>query len=109
MRDFLRDLRDLLLRLNRTQLGTNDELIVSGLARTPGTRRLSIEIFGGFLTDDAYVPIIELDNPPTTETELARIDGSDYPPGSYLLQLRLSDSSSETLSSCALPVTFTGN
>ena len=101
--------RDLLLRLNSNQIGINDQLIVSGLARTPGTVRLSIEIFGGFLTNDTYVPIIEYNNPPTSEIELARITGSAYPQGSYLLQLRLSDASGETLSSCALPVTFTGN
>ncbi|MGJ3239341.1 MAG: hypothetical protein ACFE0Q_11595 [Anaerolineae bacterium] len=101
---------ELVFRINQNQINTNETLIISGAALNPDTDQLKVEIFGGFLTEDVFQPIVEISNDlPRTEVILAQINGTDYEAGIYIVQLSLHDNRGETLSNCGLPVTFTGN
>jgi len=100
---------DLLLVISDIAIDNDDLLFVSGTARNDRTEELIIEIFGGFATNDEYQPIDGLANPTLDDPFIVQIAGADYPAGDYLVNLRLIDADDETVASCALSVTFTGN
>lgn len=95
------------LRINQNEIAPDDTLIIDGAVYNTDTALLIVEIFGGFLTNDDYQTITEIDTMPSRLQVLARVEGTDYPAGSYLVGLDLRDDNGEILSRCSLPVVFT--
>ncbi|MEM9952859.1 MAG: hypothetical protein AAF846_14725 [Chloroflexota bacterium] len=103
--------------INQNVIGNDDTLVITWRSYNEQANMINLEIFGGFLTNDQYEIIrsyqgdydderISSEQPYTFERAVA---GTNYQNGSYLVGIRLifgNQRSAETLSSCALPVTF---
>lgn len=99
---------ELAFQISQNTINETDTLLIWGAALNSQTENMVLEIFGGFITNDEFQNIMTFSPPPFQEVLLAQIQGTAYAPGSYLIQIRLRDRNGETLSSCGLPVTFTG-
>ncbi|MEM9952855.1 MAG: hypothetical protein AAF846_14705 [Chloroflexota bacterium] len=102
------------LSINQTTIRDEDTLILQFRIYNSLADFVDIEIFGGILTNDEYKNISSVGGEVgdgnimanSAITFTTRVSGTDYDNGRYLVGIQLLNAQGETLSNCALPVTF---